>query len=66
MYPSLFTEMMKYNVSLDMLSQGLKVSRERLEQTLKGERKLTFGEAVKIKRIIGTDVPLEELFAEAV
>ena len=68
------------NVKAEMARKGFSLNKtvEELEKVgefmtvgtlfnkLKGKTKFTFNEAVALKKVLGTDMPLEELFEEAV
>ena len=65
MYPLLYSEIAKSKVPISTIAEKLNVSLVMVALMLIGELSVTFGEAKIIKDVIGTDVPLEELFAEA-
>ena len=62
-YPNLLSEIVSKNFTLRSISEKTGISPSTLSVKLhKGG--FTFGEAVKIKRCIGTDILLEDLFRE--
>lgn len=65
MYPNLFAEMFRQNLSgLKLLSlAGLKYST--VWPKLKHGGKITLDEAIKIRTALGVNTPLEELFKKA-
>lgn len=65
MYPNLFTEMLRQNLSgLKLLSlAGLKYST--VWPKLRHGGKVTLEEAIKIREALGVDMPLEVLFKKA-
>lgn len=62
MFANLMLEMLVHNISLNEISNGLGISEYDAIRKLKNELIITCAEAVTIKRIIGSELPLEELF----
>ena len=62
MYSNLILEMLIHNVTVKDLSDQLCISEYDLIRKLKNELIITCNEAVTIKQIIGSELPLEDLF----
>ena len=70
MYPNVRAEFARKNLTLEKAVEALKglgfsMTIATLSQKLNGKYPITFDEAKAIKKITGTDIPLEELFEEA-
>lgn len=64
MYPNLNAERARYNITLETLANSVGVTLSTLSLKLKGKYPITLIEAKKIKKAIGTSLPLEILFSE--
>ena len=64
MYPNLKGELAKGGFKLEPIASYLGITISTLSQKLNGKYRLTLEEAVKIKKFIGSKLPLEVLFAE--
>lgn len=64
MFPNLNAELARINMTRLALSKILGIRSATLSLKLNGKAKLTLDEAFKIKEAIGTDIPLDELFAQ--
>lgn len=64
MYPNLKAEMSRRNLSIQKLALLIGMPYSTLREKLKGERRLTFDEAVLIKQSLNVDIPLEMLFSK--
>ena len=62
MYPNLRAEMARKNVNMTYLAEHLGVTLGTLSLKINGKNEFSFGEAVQIKRLLGVDMALEELF----
>lgn len=65
MYPNVRAEMARQNITVTVMAREFNKSVSAMSTKLRKGR-ITFSEAVKIKKILGTDLPLEVLFEEAV
>lgn len=65
MYPNLKAEFARGGFTLEKVSKELGITIGTLSQKLNGKYPITLNEAKRIKEIIGTDIILEILFAEA-
>lgn len=65
MYANLMLEMLLHNIPLKTVSDHLGISEYDVIRKLKNELIITCDEAVTIKRIVGSELPLEELFEVA-
>lgn len=65
-YPALKGEMSQKKITLAMIAADPRVdcTVSTLSQKLNGKYPLTFGEAVAIKEIVQSELPLEDLFQE--
>lgn len=63
-YPVLETELEKRQITWSDLGKMLGVSKGLISAKLRGARKLNLETAIKIKEVLGVDMPLEELFAK--
>lgn len=66
MYRNLKAEMARKDMSITDLAKELGFTSANLSKKLSGKVVLTFGDAKRIKSILGVDMPLEELFEEVV
>lgn len=66
MFPNLKAEMSRRGIILEDLAKLLNVTVPTVSMKLNGKAPLTLAEAKAIKNYIGVDIPLEELFGEAV
>ncbi len=66
MYPTLRAEMARKNMSISRLALEAGMSMPRLYDKMHGKAKRGFliRDCIKIKEILGVDMPLEELFKE--
>lgn len=64
MYPNLRAEMARRNLTVERMAELCGMSYPAFSQLINGKRKLTYKMALKIKSILGVDIPLEVLFAE--
>lgn len=64
MYPNLKAELARRDITLAKLAEELGITVPTLSLKLNGKYPLTWDEAVKIKRFIGVDIPIETLFSE--
>lgn len=64
MYPNFEGEKAKKKFTLEPIATYLGITTSTLSQKLNGKYRLTLDEAVKIKKFIGSDLPLEILFNE--
>ena len=62
MFPNVRAEMARNNLTLGVVSEELGMRLGTLSAKLKGKYPITLEEAKKIKTIVKTDMPLEELF----
>lgn len=62
MYKNLMAELAKREMSLEELSKEMGIKQEMLLLKMENRHGINFKEAVKIKTILKTDMPLEELF----
>lgn len=66
MYPNVKAEMARKNIILEDLAKELGRTVGTVCNKLNGEQPLLFSEAKVIKKVLHTDMPLEELFEEAI
>lgn len=64
MYPNFEAERARANLTLDDLTKKIGGTVGSLSNKLRGVSSLSFSEAVELKKAVGTDVPLEELFSK--
>lgn len=62
MYPEVRAELARRKISLDTIANGLECTVSTASLKLNGKSPITLKEAIKIKSIIKSDLPLEELF----
>ena len=65
MYKNLMAELAKQEMSLEELSKEMGIKQEMLLLKMENRHGINFKEAVKIKMILKTDMPLEQLFLGA-
>lgn len=63
MYPNVNAEIARLNLTLEKLGEMMGKSTSAMSSMLAGKSRVTLDEAVKIKSILHSDLPLEELFA---
>lgn len=63
MYKNLMVELAKQEMSLEELSKEMGIKQETLLLKMESCHGINFKEAVKIKMILKTDMPLEQLFS---
>lgn len=63
MYKNLMAELAKQKMSLEELSKEMGIKQETLLLKMESCHGINFKEAVKIKMILKTDMPLEQLFS---
>lgn len=63
MYPNFKAEMVRRRMNMQELADKLGLSTSALYARVRGEKDLTIKEALKIKEVLGVDMPVEELFA---
>lgn len=61
-YPNVIKEMNKANLTTAELSERAEVDPQALEEALRGEKTLMFGEAVRIKKALKSELSMEDLF----
>lgn len=64
MYPNLQAEMSRRNLNIRKFSMLLGMPYNSVREKLRGNRPLTFQEALKIKQTLCVDIPLEILFSQ--
>ena len=64
MYPNVEAELARARMTKRMLSEQMGITQGTLSLKLSGKSDLTFPEALKIKRLLRVDIPIEELFKE--
>lgn len=65
MYRNLMAELAKQEMSLEELSKEMGIKQEAFLLKMENRHGINFKEAVKIKTILKTDMPLEKLFLSA-
>ena len=63
MYKNLMAELAKQEMSLEELSKEMGIKQETLLLKMESCHGINFKEALKIKMILKTDMPLEQLFS---
>lgn len=63
MYPNLNAELSRRDLTVEKLALLIGMNYNTLRLKLKGERRLTFSEALSIKQAINVTIPLEVLFS---
>lgn len=66
MYRRLEAELVYFGITKQELAEKIGMRYDTLCAKLRGDSAMTFEESVKIKRAIGSDYPLEELFGELI
>ena len=66
MYPNLKAEMARASITAVELADLIGMPYSTLTQKLNGRTEFTVGEAFKIRKALGVDIPIEELFKKAV
>ena len=61
-YPNVIKEMNRLNLTVAELSERAEIDNLALEEALRGEKTLLFGEAVRIKKALGSELSMEDLF----
>lgn len=62
MYPNLEAELKRKNIKRSDLAQLLGHNIGTISGKMNGDSDFTFGAAIKIKKFLGVDMPLEDLF----
>ena len=62
MYPNITKEMNRANMTAEELAEAVGMEREDLIEALRGEKDFTFFQASKIKKALGSELLIEELF----
>lgn len=65
MYPNLNAEIARRNVTKSAIANMLDISYSTMAYKLRGATDFTLNEAIKIKKFLGVEMPIEELFEEA-
>lgn len=63
MYPNLNAELSRRDLTVEKLALLIGMNYNTLRLKLKGERRLTFSEALSIKQALNVTIPLEVLFS---
>lgn len=66
MYPNLKAEMARISMTALELAELIGMPYSTLNQKLSGKSEFTVGEAFKIRKALGVNIPVEELFKRAV
>lgn len=64
MYRNLEAEIARAGLTRTALAKEMGLSKTTLGLKLNGKARLTLGEAVKLKKLVNVDLPIEELFSE--
>ncbi len=64
MYRNLKAEMARKNINQKQLASMTNMSVSGLSLKMNGDTKFTFNDVIAIKKALGTELPLEELFAK--
>lgn len=64
MYPNFNAERARKGITLEAIADALGMTVPTVSLKLSGKSPITFAEAIKLKRIVGVDIPLEILFSE--
>ena len=64
LYPNLRAELARKGIKLEELAHSLNITLGTLSQKLNGKYPVMLNEAKQIKKVIGTDLPLETLFSK--
>lgn len=62
MYPNLKAELSRKGMNLTELAEKMGITLGTLSLKMNGKSDFTYPEAVRIKQILGVDIPLEVLF----
>ena len=62
MYPNLSVELARKGITQKELAEMANISESSLSLKLTGKVKLTFGDAIRIKKALNSQLPLEVLF----
>lgn len=65
MYPNITKEMDRMNMTAEELAQAIGADPVELIEALRGEKDFTFAQASKIKKALGSELPIEDLFDTA-
>lgn len=65
MYKELKKAMIDAGLGTAEIAERMLISTEALRRRLKGEQELKLSEAIKIKQILNSDLPIEKLFETA-
>lgn len=65
MYPNLNAEMARHNITRGELGEAIGWAPSTTSNKLNGKADITLNEAKEIKRIVKTELPIEELFEGA-
>ena len=65
MYPNVTKEMNRNNITAEELAQAIGADPVELIEALRGEKDFTFAQASKIKKALGSELPIEDLFDTA-
>lgn len=65
LYPNVTKEMNRKNMTAEELAQAIGADLEELIEALRGEKDFTFAQASKIKKALGSELPIEDLFDTA-
>ena len=65
-YPNLMGEMAKVGINKTQLASMLQKNRGTTSQKLSGKSKLTIDECFLIKRVIGSEMPIDDLFSREI
>ena len=66
MFLNLKAEMIRKNVTSGDLAELLKVTQSTMSLKINGKAKFTLDEAIAIKKALGVDMEIEELFADSI
>ena len=66
MYPNLKAELARVGMTMKDLAKAINMPYSTLVDKASGRSEFTFQEAVDIRKAIGCDIPLDELFKKAV
>lgn len=66
MYPNLKAELARVSMTMKDLAKAIDMPYSTLVDKAAGRSEFTFQEAVDIRKAIGVDIPLDELFKKAV
>lgn len=65
MYPNLRAELTRRGLTMSEFAKRIGMSPQCLSYRMNGKRNFTYPEALRIKKELGVDIPLEILFCEA-